>query len=75
MWSVLGDAGDVRQSDERSTIIVALEEAGSDPLGPNQIAAATGMKAGNIRRLLGKMVSEGVVRKAGYGKYTLQPAA
>jgi AAA domain len=71
-WTVLGDAADVRRSDERSAIITAFEGAGSEPLGPNQIAAATGFKAGNVRRLLGKMVTDGIIRKVGYGKYTMQ---
>jgi hypothetical protein len=29
------------------------------------------MKAGNVRQLLLKMVAGGVIKKAGYGKYTL----
>ena len=74
VWSVLGDAGEVRQSDERGAIVAALEEAGVEPLGPNQIASATGMKATNVRKLLSKMRTDGIIRKAGYGKYTLGAA-
>jgi hypothetical protein len=29
------------------------------------------MKATNVRKLLSKMRTDGVIRKAGYGKYTL----
>jgi hypothetical protein len=65
VWSVLGDAGEVRRSDERGAIVAALEEAGTEPLGANQIASATGMKATNVRKLLSKMRIDGVVRKAG----------
>ncbi len=71
VWKVLGDAGEVRQSEQRSGIVEAMAEAGVEPLGPNQIAAAAGMKAGNVRRLLLKMAAAGLVKKAGYGKYTL----
>jgi hypothetical protein len=30
------------------------------------------MKAGNVRRLLLKMATDGVIKKVKYGKYTLQ---
>jgi RecA-family ATPase len=69
-WAVLGEAKEVRQSDERSAIVEALTEAG-EPLGPNQIAATTGMRAGNVRRLLGKMKRDGAVEKTKRGKYAL----
>jgi hypothetical protein len=74
IWSVLGEAGEVRRSDQRGTIVEALTEAGNEPLGPNQIAAATGMKAGNVRYLLGRMKIDGLVRKTAYGKYELLPS-
>jgi hypothetical protein len=70
-WSILGEADEVRRSDERSAIVAALTEAGTESLGANQIASATGMRAANVRRLLSKMRTEGVVKKASFGKYTL----
>jgi hypothetical protein len=74
VWTVLGNAGTVRQSDQRATIVEAMTEAGDEPLGPNQIAAITGMKSANVRYLLGRMKSDGIVRKAARGKYTLHPS-
>lgn len=47
-WSVLGDADDVRKSDERRKIVAALKEA-KDELSPKAIADLTGMKAVNVR--------------------------
>jgi hypothetical protein len=70
-WVVLGEAGAIKKSTERSVIVNALEEAGSEPLTPNQIAAHTGMKPVNVRRLLAKLLADGVIKKASYGKYTL----
>ena len=69
-WTIMGDAAAIRLTKEREVILDALEEAGG-PLGPNQIAAATGMKATNIRKLLGKLLKENppLIKKAGYGKY------
>jgi predicted transcriptional regulator len=70
-WVVLGEAGAIRKSTERSVIVDALQEAGSEPLGPHQIAAHCGMKAVNVRKMLAKLLAEGVIKKATYGKYTL----
>jgi AAA domain/CHC2 zinc finger len=71
VWTVLGDAAAVRGSRERNSIIEALNEAGDEPLGPNQIATACGMKAANVRFHLGRLKADGLVTKVGYGKYTL----
>jgi predicted transcriptional regulator len=75
LWVVLGSASEVRKSKERVAIVTALEEAGGEPLSPNQIATVCGLKSANIRKLLTRMVAEGVVKKAGYGKYTLAGTA
>jgi hypothetical protein len=72
VWTVLGDANEVRRSNERTTILQALAEADSNPLGPNEIAAACGMKSGNVRRLLGKLKTDGLVTNPSYGKYALR---
>jgi hypothetical protein len=51
-WSVLGDADEVRKSDERRKIVAALKQA-KDELSPKAIADLTGMKAVNVRVLPG----------------------
>jgi len=68
-WTIMGDAHEVALSNERRTVLQALTEAG-EPLGPNTIATVTGMKATNVRRLLIKLLREGEIKKAGYGKYS-----
>jgi RecA-family ATPase len=67
-WNVTGEAADVRRSDERGNILVTLEEA-SGPMSPSEIADVTGMKNGNIRKLLHHMAKAGEVRKSGRGQY------
>jgi len=67
-WSILGDAADVRRSDERRAIQKAISAAG-EPLSPSEIAAATGMKDANVRVLLHKMAKDGEVTKGGRGRY------
>jgi len=69
-WRTLGDAEEVRRSEERRLILNGLREAGQ-PMGPAELAAATGMKDGNVRRLLPKMVKAGEIKKAAYGSYSL----
>lgn len=67
-WSLLGDANEVRRSDERTQILDYL--IGSDePLGPNDIAAELGVSQVSTRQTLLRMVKAGEIRKAGRGKY------
>ena len=67
-WRIVGDAAAIRLTKEREKILDALEEAGT-PIGPREIAIATGMKEGNVRRLLRKMHKEGLIKQPSYGKY------
>ena len=69
MWTVVGDAGTVLQSNQRNTVLEAMAHACTEPVTPNQVAAITGMKSVNVRRLLLRMAVDGLVKKAGYGKY------
>lgn len=67
-WIVTGEAADVRRSSERGNILAALEEA-TEPMSPTELADVTGMKNGNIRRLLFAMGKAGEVQKSGRGRY------
>jgi RecA-family ATPase len=76
-WFILGDADEVRKSDERRKIITALKDSGEE-MGPKAIAEATGMKGDNVRKLLRKMVASGEVSQPRVGFYTVpfsKPAA
>jgi len=67
-WTALGNASEVRRTDERKTILdvlVAAEEA----LSPTEIAKEARMKGDNVRQLLKKMVKAGEVVKAKRAKY------
>lgn len=68
IWTVLGDAAEVNRSDERVTIAVTLEKA-SEPMSPTLLADVTGMKNGNVRKLLHHMYENDEVLKIGRGKY------
>ena len=71
-WSILGEAADVRRSDERIQIIAALKDHG-EPMTPAEISTATGKPSLNVRQLLFKMAKAGEVHKAGGGRYWIEP--
>lgn len=68
LWTVLGEARDVRRSAERRAILVALRNA-TEPMSPSEIADITGMKAGNVRKLLVGMVADGEAARVERGRY------
>jgi hypothetical protein len=67
-WEILGEAADVKRSDERSKILDVLKEA-EETMTPLQIAAAVGVRRENVRFLLTKMVADGEVMKGARGRY------
>jgi hypothetical protein len=67
-WIATGEAADVRRSSERGNILAALEEA-TEPMSPTELADVTGMKNGNIRKLLFAMGKAGEAQKSGRGRY------
>jgi hypothetical protein len=67
-WTVLGDASDVRRTDERSQILSALLIA-DEPMNPKAISVATGSGRNSTDQLLYKMARAGEVEKTGRGLY------
>ena len=54
LWAIIGEATEVRRTDERSSILDALNSA-DEPMSPQDIAIATGMPRNNVDQLLFKM--------------------
>ncbi|KKN20633.1 hypothetical protein LCGC14_0933610 [marine sediment metagenome] len=69
MWKLLGDAAEVRRSEERCAILEVVEGA-DEPLGPKEIAEALSWKADNVKQLLFKMHRDGELKKHGRGRYS-----
>lgn len=67
-WKVLGDAVEVRRTDERSVILKLLEENRA-PMSPAELADAQGLSRNNVKQLLFKMAKAGEVVKTGRGLY------
>jgi hypothetical protein len=71
LWSIIGDAAVVQMSAKRQAVLDAFHEAKGEPIGPTEIATTTGMKATNVRYMLGALKREGRIKAAHYGKYVL----
>jgi len=69
-WTLAGSAAEVRRSVERNAILAALGDA-TEPMSPSVISDVTGMKAGNVRKLLLGMVKAGDITKVERGRYSL----
>jgi hypothetical protein len=67
-WRIIGEAAEVRKTDERKEILDVLKDA-DEPMSPSDLTAATGMQSGNLRQLLFKMTKDGEVMKSGRGQY------
>lgn len=70
-WVLTGDARDMAKTGERQAILDELAEAEGKPLSTSQIATALGKSQANASHLLKRLLGEGQVEKAGYGKWTL----
>jgi hypothetical protein len=68
LWSMLGEAADVRRSDERVRVLEFLIDA-VEPVRNSEIVAATGMSRNALDQLLFKMVKAGEVIKVKRGMF------
>jgi bifunctional DNA primase/polymerase-like protein/AAA domain-containing protein len=67
-WTVLGQAGEVRKSDERRLILDALNGSGTG-MTRADLVAATEMKSNNVGVLLNKMMKAGEIMRTAGGCY------
>jgi RecA-family ATPase len=72
-WRIVGEAAEVKRSAERNAILEAIREAG-EPIGPGVIAAETGMRVVNVKKLVAKLFKEGAIEKPSYGHYSVRRA-
>jgi hypothetical protein len=71
-WQVLGEASEVRRSDEREAILQVLKEA-TEPMMPVSVAKANGVKRDNVKKLLLGMAKAGEVISLGPRKGYVHP--
>lgn len=68
IWNLIGEAAEIRRTDERSKILSALLTA-DEPMTPREVAIATGMPRNNVDQLLFKMAKAAEVMKSARGRY------
>ena len=69
-WKILGEVDDVRKSNERVTIIKAMQEI-AKAASPAEIATEAQLRTANVSKLLRKMARAGQIEQHSYGKYKL----
>lgn len=67
-WELLGEAREYEITKERREILEAFAQS-NEPLSPKEVAEMLGKKTGSIQRLIGKLVSEELLKNISYGKY------
>ena len=67
-WVLLGDAEEVKRSQQRNEILALLAEAG-EPLTPKQVADLLGKNYNTTKRLLQKMKADGELKVNDRGLY------
>lgn len=70
-WEVLGNAEDVKRSEQRQKVLEVLTDA-DRALTPDDIAKLAGTKVNNVNQQLRALIKAGSVEKVGYGQYKLQ---
>jgi hypothetical protein len=68
IWNLIGEAADIRRTDERSKILSALLIA-DEAMGPRDVAIAAEMSRNNVDQLLFKMAKANEVQKVARGRY------
>jgi DNA-binding transcriptional ArsR family regulator/archaellum biogenesis ATPase FlaH len=74
VWTLVGDAREIRMTEDRRKILELLQEADGRPLSTGQIARELDKKESAVSRLLRRMRDEGMVRRAAkWGTWCLMP--
>jgi hypothetical protein len=70
IWSYLGDARQVRMSEERRTVIDCIQKAETAPT-PKQISELLGKPVNSIKQMLLRLTRDGTVKSDEKGRYRL----
>lgn len=72
LWTAIGAAAEVRQSEERRAVLAVLR-ASPEPMSPSDIAAAAGKSLGSVRKLVLAMAGAGEIERLERGRYVANP--
>jgi hypothetical protein len=68
-WRILGDSASRAATGERQAILTVLQNANGEPITAKAIADTVGKSSSNVSHLLKRLLAEGLVSRAGYGKW------
>jgi hypothetical protein len=67
-WTMLGEASEVRRSDQRAKVLAVIGGA-TDGMSPTDLADELGITSTNAKQLLRRMANDGEIQKRGRGRY------
>ena len=67
-WTILGEASEIRRSDERARVLDALDGV-TDGMSPADLSSSLGISSANAKQILHRMAKAGEIRKEGRGRY------
>ena len=67
-WRLLGERAEVKSTNDQQRIYNALKES-AEELTPKELSKITGFKDFHVKKILGKFVEDGSIKKTGHGKY------
>jgi hypothetical protein len=67
-WTILGEASEIRRSDERTRVLVALDGV-VDGMAPADLSTELEISPANAKQILHRMAKAGEIRKEGRGRY------
>jgi len=67
-WRLLGERAEVKSTNDQQRIYNALKES-AEELTPKELSEITGFKDFHVKKILGKFVEDGSIKKTGHGKY------
>ena len=67
-WRLLGERAEVKSTNDQQRIYNALKES-AEELTPKELSEITGFKDFHVKKILGKFVEDGSIKRTGHGKY------
>ena len=67
-WRLLGERAEVKATNDQQQIYDALKES-AEELTPKELSEITGLKDSHVKKILGKFVEDGSIKRTGHGKY------
>jgi RecA-family ATPase len=67
-WRLLGERAEVKSTNDQQRIYDTLKES-TEELTPKELSEITGLKDFYVKKILGKFVDDGSIKRTGHGKY------